>query len=77
VESFVLDSSAKMPNLWLRGADSVLVKQHEMKRALKLAAESGIAAELKLIPSAGHLLPLERPEQANLIAKEFLYKTTG
>ncbi|NLB51719.1 MAG: alpha/beta hydrolase [Syntrophomonadaceae bacterium] len=54
-----------------------MVKQHEMKRALKLAAESGIAAELKLIPSAGHLLPLERPEQANLIAKEFLYKTTG
>lgn len=62
----------KCPTLWLRGADSVLVKQWEMERAVKLAAGSGTKAELKVIPNAGHLLPLERPEQANAIVKEFL-----
>ncbi len=67
----------KCPTLWLRGADSVLVKQYEMERAIKLATDSGTEAELKLIQNAGHLLPLERPEQANPIVKEFLDKTTG
>jgi pimeloyl-ACP methyl ester carboxylesterase len=67
----------KCPTLWLRGADSVLVKQHEMERAVKLAADNGIEAELRVIPNAGHILPLERPEQANAAVKAFLDKTTG
>lgn len=62
------------PTLWLRGADSTLVKQYEMERAVKLATDSGTEAELKLIQNAGHLLPLERPEQTNAIVKEFLVK---
>lgn len=60
------------PTLWLRGEESTLVKQHEMKRAVKLASEGGATAEFVLIPAAGHLLPLERPEQANAAVKEFL-----
>jgi len=65
------------PTLWLRGADSVLVKQHEMERAVKLATEAGREAELMIIQHAGHILPLERPEEANAVVKEFLDKTTG
>ncbi len=67
----------KCPTLWLRGADSVLVKQHEMERAIQLARDSGTQAEFQLIPKAGHILPLERPEQANAAVKAFLDKTTG
>jgi pimeloyl-ACP methyl ester carboxylesterase len=66
----------KCPTLWLRGADSVLVKQYEMERALKLALEAGTQAELTIIPNAGHILPLERPQQANASVKAFLDKTT-
>ncbi len=62
----------KCPTLWLRGADSELVKQHEMERAVKLAVSGGAKAELKLIQHAGHLLPLERPAEANAAVKEFL-----
>ncbi len=65
------------PTLWLRGTDSALVKQDEMERAVRLAAAGGAKAELKLIPNAGHLLPLERPKEANAAVKEFLDKTTG
>lgn len=50
------------------------MKQHEMERAVKLAASSGTEAELKIIPNAGHILPLERPEQANAAVKAFLDK---
>jgi pimeloyl-ACP methyl ester carboxylesterase len=35
----------KCPSLWLRGADSVLVKQYEMERAVKLALDAGTQAE--------------------------------
>jgi pimeloyl-ACP methyl ester carboxylesterase len=66
----------KCPTLWLRGADSVLVKQYEMERALKLAHDGGAQAEFQLIPNAGHILPLERPQQANAAVKAFLDKTT-
>jgi pimeloyl-ACP methyl ester carboxylesterase len=66
----------KCPTLWLRGADSVLVKQHEMERAVRLARESGTQAEFTLIQHAGHILPLERPEQANTAIKAFLDRTT-
>jgi pimeloyl-ACP methyl ester carboxylesterase len=64
----------KCPSLWLRGADSVLVKQHEMKRALSLATEAGTDATLRLIENAGHLLPLEQPEKSNATVKDFLDK---
>jgi pimeloyl-ACP methyl ester carboxylesterase len=64
------------PTLWLRGADSVLVKQHEMERAVKVASGSGIPTEFVLIQHAGHILPLERPDQANAAVKAFLDKTT-
>lgn len=59
------------PTLWLRGAESTLVKQHEMERAVRLASDGGAVAEFALIQNAGHLLPLERPEQANVTVKEF------
>ncbi len=62
----------RCPTLWLRGAESVLVKQWEMERAAGLAAAAGVIAELKVIPGAGHLLPLERPEQVNAVVKGFL-----
>jgi pimeloyl-ACP methyl ester carboxylesterase len=67
----------KCPTLWLRGADSILVKQYEMERAVKLALGAGAQAELMLIPNAGHILPLERPQQANAAVKAFLDKTTA
>lgn len=60
------------PTLWLRGADSLLVKQHEMERAVALARTSGAPATLRVIPGAGHLLPLERPAEANQAVLEFL-----
>jgi pimeloyl-ACP methyl ester carboxylesterase len=66
----------RCPTLWLRGADSTLVKQYEMERAVKLAGEGGCDARLVVIPHAGHILPLERPEQANPAVKEFLDRTT-
>lgn len=66
----------KCPTLWLRGADSTLVKQSEMERAVKLATDSGTEATLETIPNAGHILPLERPDQANEATKAFLDKTT-
>ncbi len=53
------------------------MKQHEIERALKPATESGTETELKIIPNAGNILPLERPEQANTAVKAFLDKTTG
>lgn len=67
----------KCPTLWLRGADSTLVKQEEMERAVKLARDAGNQAEFMLIKHAGHILPLERPEEANAAVKAFLDKTTG
>jgi pimeloyl-ACP methyl ester carboxylesterase len=66
----------KCPTLWLRGADSVLVKQYEMERAVKVALNAGTHAELQVIQNAGHILPLERPLQVNPIVKAFLDKTT-
>ena len=60
----------KCPTLWLRGADSVLVKQYEMERAINLIGQP--KAKFILIPNAGHILPLERPKEANLAVKTFL-----
>src|SRR5690606_19903291 len=64
------------PTLWLRGAESKLVKQHEMERAVNLARKGGAEAELVVIPNAGHILPLERPAAANGVVKAFLDRTT-
>ena len=63
------------PTLWLRGAQSTLVKQSEMERAVALTRENGTQAELKVIPNAGHILPLEQPEQANAEVLAFFGKT--
>lgn len=70
----VFDSVGRLacPTLWLRGAESTLVKQHEMERAVTLADRPGAPARLVVIPGAGHLLPLERPAEANAAVVEFL-----
>lgn len=66
----------KCPTLWLRGADSKLVKQHEMERAVNLAKRGGAEAALEIIENAGHMLPLEQPEKANSAVKTFLDSAT-
>ncbi len=65
------------PTLWLRGEESRLVKQHEMERAAKLAGTQGAKAELVVIPNAGHMLPLEQPEQANRAVLDFFQAVIG
>ncbi|PKK39564.1 hypothetical protein ABB02_01122 [Clostridiaceae bacterium JG1575] len=65
----------KCPTLWLRGADSVLVKQNEMERAVSSITKA--TSELIVIPNSGHLLPLERPQQANMAVKSFFDKGYG
>lgn len=65
------------PTLWLRGAESKLVKQHEMERASKLAQSRGANATLLIIPQAGHMLPLEQPEKANKAVLDFFAQTLG
>jgi pimeloyl-ACP methyl ester carboxylesterase len=65
----------RCPTLWLRGANSTLVKQHEMERAIALARSGGSEATLQVHEHAGHLLPLEQPEATNAAVKEFLDKT--
>ena len=64
------------PTLWLRGAESTLVKQSEMERAVRLVSESGQAAELRVILHAGHILPLEQPGIVNPMVSEFLTQTS-
>lgn len=64
------------PTLWLRGENSVLVKQSEMERAVALARQGGSEAALTTVPNAGHMLPLEQPETANRAVLEFLNRTT-
>lgn len=67
--------SIACPTLWLRGEKSTLVKQSEMERAVALARENRALAELKVIPNAGHILPLEQPEQTNMEVLAFLNQT--
>ncbi|HWQ96956.1 MAG TPA: alpha/beta hydrolase [Clostridia bacterium] len=68
-------AAIRCPTLWLRGAESKLVKQSEMERAVRIAGENGSPTELIVIPNAGHILPLEQPEQANAAVLAFLEKT--
>ena len=70
-------SSIVCPTLWLRGAESTLVKQSEMERAVVFAREQGAQAELKVFPNAGHILPLEQPDQANSAVLAFFAKLLG
>ena len=63
------------PTLWLRGEQSTLVKQSEMERAVALARENGAKAELIVIPTAGHILPLEQPQKANAEVLAFFHQT--
>ena len=67
--------SIACPTLWLRGEQSTLVKQSEMERAVALARENGAKADLTVIPNAGHILPLEQPEQANARVLAFFDET--
>ena len=69
--------SINCPTLWLRGAESKLVKQSEMERAVALARTRGAQAELKVIANAGHILPLEQPEQANTAVMTYLERVLG
>lgn len=62
------------PTLWLRGAESKLVKQSEMEHAVRLANVCGAQAELTVIPRAGHMLPLEQPGQTIAAVEAFLGK---
>jgi pimeloyl-ACP methyl ester carboxylesterase len=68
-------AAIRCPTLWLRGAESKLVKQSEMERAVRIAGENGSPTELIVIPNAGHILPLEQPEQANAAVLSFFEKT--
>ena len=63
------------PTLWLRGADSVLVKQDEMQRAVDLTRSGGTEATLQVFAHAGHMLPLEQPALANAAVQAFLDRT--
>jgi pimeloyl-ACP methyl ester carboxylesterase len=45
-----------------------------MERAVRLAKTQGASAELLVIPNAGHILPLEQPEQANAAVLSFFEK---
>ncbi len=69
--------SINCPTFWLRGAESKLVKQSEMERAVALARTQGAQAELKVIANAGHILPLEQPEQANAAVMTYLERVLG
>jgi pimeloyl-ACP methyl ester carboxylesterase len=69
-------SQIQCPTLWLRGENSVLVKQSEMERAVALARQGGSEATLITVPNAGHMFPLEQPETANRAVLEFFSGTT-
>ncbi|MEG3070144.1 MAG: alpha/beta hydrolase [Candidatus Syntrophopropionicum ammoniitolerans] len=64
--------SSYAPTLWLRGAESVLVKQWEMERAVKLAIRNGVKATLKVIPRAGRPATPGKALEANAAVKRFL-----
>lgn len=56
------------PTLWLRGQNDPLVGQAVMEQAASLAPNSA----LRVVEHAGHLLPLEQPEEVNRLITEFL-----
>lgn len=60
--------SIDMPTLVLVGADDVLTPVDEMRRM----AEAIPNAQLKVIPDAGHVTPLENPTVFNSLLAQFL-----
>ena len=56
------------PILWLRGQSDPLVGQDVMEQAAK-ASPNGT---LRIVENAGHLIPLEQPNEVNRIVLEFL-----
>jgi len=61
----------QVPTLLLVGADDVISTPDEMT-----SIATGIpGATLKIIPQAGHLAPLEQPQQVNRILREFLQQS--
>ena len=56
------------PTLWLRGENDPLISQSDME----LAARSAPNGELKVVKNAGHLLPLEQPDEVNRLISGFL-----
>jgi pimeloyl-ACP methyl ester carboxylesterase len=56
------------PTLWLRGQNDPLVGQAVMEQAASLAP----CGTLRVVEHAGHLLPLDQPEEVNRLITEFL-----
>lgn len=56
------------PTLWMRGENDPLVGQDVMEEAARLTPNG----RLMVIKDAGHMLPLERPEEVNKAVEEFL-----
>ncbi len=56
------------PTLWLRGESDPLVGQAVMEEAANTAPNGSLC----VVTNAGHLLPLEQPEQVHGIIREFL-----
>lgn len=67
----LLDQIPKIacPSLWLHGDESTLVSAGDMERAVALA---GTAAKLAVISKAGHMLPLEQPEEVGRAVTDYL-----
>lgn len=56
------------PVLWLRGKNDPLVGQAVMEEAARLTPKG----ELQVVENAGHLLPLEQPEEVYRLVNEFM-----
>lgn len=58
----------KCPALWIRGENDPLVGQSVMEEAARQAPNG----KLIVVKNAGHLLPLEQPEEVNKAIEDFL-----
>jgi len=56
------------PTLWLRGKNDPLVGQNVMEEAARLSPDG----MLRVVENAGHLLPLEQPDEVYRFVQEFL-----
>lgn len=61
----------RCPSLWLRGKNSTLVKESEMKEAVSLINKN-VRHEFIQLDGGGHMLPLEQPHKVNTVVSEFL-----
>lgn len=55
------------PTLWLRGENDPLIRQKDIEEAARLSK-----GKLHIVKNAGHLIPLEQPEEVSLGVKGFL-----